>query len=259
MTVLGHAARFHDKMTPRTQSHAPGHGHGPDANPSPHSPMAYSAGHQIVVDDPTNGKRLASRAVGVALGIAAVVGVGLAVMPRADDGGTWRNTFALRVDQSQVRLFKIGEVSLGLKPEAIYALPTRPYFGRTGDGRVTAEFALDGGAYTVWFTPDREGRRAQRIRFAKTFDGATAEDILKTQVSVFGSPVETECSRLLAHLGRNHCRYAWNRSDGTAATLTLRSVAPAVGAPRTEMVLSLSAPPKVVARPQRRGTAGMSL
>lgn len=257
MTVLGHAARFHDKMTPRTQSHAPGHG--PDSDPSPHSPMAYAAGHQIVADDSTGGKRPAPRAVGVFLGIAAVVGVGLAVMPGADDGGTWRDAFALRIGHSQIRLLKIGEVSLGLKPEAIYALPTRPYFGRTGDGRVTAEFAMDGGAYTVWFTPDQEGRRAQRIRFAKTFDGATAEDILKTQVSLFGSPVETECSRLLAHLGRKHCRYAWNRADGTAATLTLRSVAPAVGASRTEMVLSLSAPSKVVTRPQRRGTAGMSL
>ena len=255
MTALGQAARFHDKMNTRTPSHAPSHGS--DASPSPHSPMAYSAGHQIVIDDSAVGKRFTLHAAGAFLGIAAVVGVGLAVMPKADDGGTWRNAFALHVNPNPVRVLKIGAVSLGLKPESIYALPTRPYFGRTSDGRITAEFAMDGGAYTIWFTPDREGRRAQRIRFAKTFDGATAEDVLKTQVSSFGSPVETECSRLLAHLGRKHCRYAWDRPDGTTATLTLRS--PATGAMRTDMVLSLSAPAKVVAPPQRHGTAGTSL
>lgn len=257
MTALGHAARFHDKINTRTQSHAPGRG--PDAGSSPHSPMACSAGHQIVIDDSTVGKKFMLQATGAFLGIAAVVGVGLAVMPKADDGGTWRNAFALHVNQNPVHSLKIGAVSLGLKPESIYALPTRPYFGRTGDGRITAEFAMDGGEYTIWFTPDREGRRAQRIRFAKTFDGVTAEDVLKTQFSSFGSPVETECGRLLAYLGRKHCRYTWNRPDGTTATLSLRSVAPAIGATRTEMMLSLSAPPKVVAQPQRRGTAGTSL
>ncbi len=191
-----------------------------------------------------------------------MVGVGVGVMPKSEAAGdgSWRDAFSLQVSRGARTPLKIGSVPLGIKPEAIYALPTRPYFSRTSDGRIVAEFDMDGGIYTVWFGSDREGRRAQRVRFSRTFDGLAAEDVLKTQISSFGSPIQSECNRLLAHQGRYHCRYDWHRPDGTVAAMSLRSIAPAIGDPRTEMVLTVTAPsPKNAPRPPRDGTAVESL
>lgn len=266
MTVLEHASGRHgaqDRNAPRSDAVD-------ERESGQHRPSVRSRGadatNNLARDEPKGGGKIALYCVLAFAGIAAIVGVGVGGMPRyeGDEAGSWRNVFSLHVAQQRNQRttpLKIGSVPLGIKPESVYALPTRPYFSRTNDGRTVAEFDLDSGIYTVWFGSDREDRRAQRVRFARTFAGLAAEDVLKTQVSAFGSPIQTECTRLLAHQGRRRCRYAWNRPAGTSAVMSLRSVAPSIGDPRTEMVLTVTAPPLAKNEPsaQRNDRAGQSL
>ncbi len=239
-------------------AHATGHPDGPDAARVAHDEAAAAP------ENDGSRKKMGIYCALAFVGIAAVVGIGIGVMPRSEgaDGWSWRDAFSLKVSQPGARAaLKFGSVPLGIKPESIYALPTRPYFSRASDGRTVAEFAMDDGIYTVWFGTEREGRRAQRVRFARTFEDSSAADILKAQIAAFGNPAQADCNRLLAHQGRSHCRYGWNRPDGSNATMILRSVLPAIGNQRTEMVLTVNPPAqnKNAAHPQRAAPAGRSL
>jgi len=227
MVVLAHAGKGHR-----------GDPHHQDADDRHHAAPRHADRHH---HDHHTGRKIAIYAAVTLSILAGVLILGLVFLP--DDGSDWRATFSKGGQSSRTAMNGIGQVSLGHSPEDIQALSKQPYFGRTPDGRMMAEGVLDNGIYSVFFSPDSSGRRAEQLRFSKTFEGKTGDEVLKDQQAILGPPSKGECSRLLAHQGRKHCFYSWKRSDGATASMNLRSVSPTIGAPRTEMILTLKAPP----------------
>ena len=117
-----------------------------------------------------------------------------------------------------------GGIDFGMSPAD--ALRTRPdmLVATVAGGEMAGIYEWNGVRFTVGFGNMGENAKAYRFHSVRVVDAEGTEKFIKSMVSRYGSPVESDCGKRVFSLTR-FCHFGWLTDGGIALNISTRPVA----------------------------------